>query len=86
MINARTEPRNRKITMITISSVSESVVSTSSMASWMYSVESYGMPTFMPAGSCAWMPGISARTWRIDVERVRRRQHPDAHERRASVR
>ena len=32
------------------------------MASWMYSVESYGMPTFMPAGSCDWISGISART------------------------
>ena len=51
MIRARIEPRNRKITTITINSVSESVVRTSSMASWMYSVESYGMPTVSPAGS-----------------------------------
>ena len=33
---------------MTMSSVSVSVVSTSLIASWMYSVESYGMPTFMP--------------------------------------
>ena len=50
---------------MTISSVSVSVVSTSSIASWMYSVESYGMPTVMPAGSCAWIAGISSRTWRM---------------------
>ena len=35
MSTERTEPRNRKITTITISSVSVSVVSTSSIASWM---------------------------------------------------
>ena len=40
MITARTEPRNRKITAMTISNVSVSVVSTSLIASWMYSVES----------------------------------------------
>ena len=40
MITARTEPRNRKITTTTISSVSLSVFSTSSIASWMYAVES----------------------------------------------
>ena len=40
MRTARNEPRNRKITMMTISSVSDSVVSTSLMASWMYSVAS----------------------------------------------
>ena len=59
---ARNEPRKRKMTMMTMSSVSVSVESTSSMASWMYSVESYGMPTFMPTGSCVWMSGSSART------------------------
>jgi hypothetical protein len=36
----RAEPRNRKMTTITMSSVSASVCSTSSMASWMYLVES----------------------------------------------
>ena len=36
----RSEPRNRKITAITIRSVSVSVESTSWIASWMYSVES----------------------------------------------
>ncbi|MNC89037.1 hypothetical protein D3C83_49260 [compost metagenome] len=40
MITARTEPRNRKITATTMSSVSVSVDSTSPMASSMYSVES----------------------------------------------
>ena len=65
MITARNDPRNRKITPITISSVSVSVVSTSLIASWMYSVESYGMPACMPAGSSAWIPGIASRTSRI---------------------
>ena len=36
----RSEPRNRKITAITIRSVSVSVESTSWIASWMYAVES----------------------------------------------
>ena len=40
MITARTEPRNRKMTAMTMSSVSTSVFSTSWMALWMYSVES----------------------------------------------
>ncbi len=40
MITARTEPRNRKITQITMSSVSASVFKTSWMAFWMYSVAS----------------------------------------------
>jgi hypothetical protein len=53
MSTDRNEPRNRKITTITMSSVSDSVRSTSPMASWMYSVESYGIPSFIPAGSCA---------------------------------
>ncbi len=59
---ARNDPRNRKITTTTISSVSLSVFSTSSIASWMYAVASYGMPARMPAGSCASMPFISVRT------------------------
>ena len=61
-ITERIDPRNRKMTTTTISSVSVSVVSTSSMASCMYSVESYGIPAFIPAGSCAWMPCIASRT------------------------
>ena len=40
MMTARKDPRNRKITTMTISSVSLSVLMTSLMASWMYSVES----------------------------------------------
>ena len=40
MISARTEPRKKKMTTMTIRSVSVSVESTSLMASWMYSVES----------------------------------------------
>jgi hypothetical protein len=40
MITDRTEPRNRKMTRITITRVSVSVLSTSSMESWMYTVES----------------------------------------------
>ena len=50
---------------MTISSVSVSVRSTSLIASWMYSVESYGTPTFMPAGSCARICGIASRTFAI---------------------
>ncbi len=66
--------------MTTMSSVSVRVFRTSLMASWMYSVESYGMPAVMPAGS--WR--LKLRQLRAhaldDVERVRGRQHPDAHE------
>ena len=53
MMTARNEPRNRKITTMTMSSVSVSVRSTSLIASSMYAVASYGTPAFMPAGSCA---------------------------------
>ena len=59
---ARKDPRKRKITQMTMRRVSVSVESTSLMASWMYAVESYGIPTSIPAGSCARMSGISART------------------------
>ena len=62
MTTARNDPRNRKMTRMTISNVSVSVRSTSLMASWMYSVESYGTPTFMPTGSCASICGSAART------------------------
>ena len=40
MITERTDPRNRKMTTMTMRSVSVSVCSTSWIASWMYSVES----------------------------------------------
>ena len=65
MITERHEPRKRKITTMTMRSVSLRVVSTSLMASWIYSVESYGMPSFIPAGIWASIPGIWARTWRM---------------------
>ena len=65
MSTERIEPRNRKITTITIRRVSVSVLSTSLMASWMYSVESYGMPTFMPVGNWARISGMAARTFLI---------------------
>ena len=81
-MTARNDPRNRKMTTMTISSVSVSVLMTSLMASWMYSVESYGTPTFIPAGSCAWISRNRVAHLADHVERVRRRQHPDAHERR----
>ena len=63
MSTERNEPRNRKITTMTMSSVSVSVRSTSLMASWMYSVESYGMPTLIPAGSCSRICGSASRTF-----------------------
>ena len=62
MSTDRIEPRNKKMTTMTMSSVPTSVLSTSVIASLMYSVESYGMPTFMPVGNCAWIPGIASRT------------------------
>lgn len=40
MIRPRTDPRKRKITRMTISSVSVSVLRTSSIACWMYAEES----------------------------------------------
>ena len=40
MITERTEPRNRKMTNTTMTSVSVRVLRTSSIASWMYAVES----------------------------------------------
>ena len=40
MITLRSEPRNRKITTITMITASTIVVMTSSIASWMYSVPS----------------------------------------------
>ena len=57
MSTDRNDPRNRKMTTITISSVSDNVLRTSLIASLMYAVESYGTATFMPAGSCAWISG-----------------------------
>ena len=65
MITARKEPRKRKITSTTMRSVSVRVFKTSRMALSMYSVESYGIPTFIPGGSCAWMPGTASRTRRM---------------------
>ena len=62
MITPRTEPRKRKMTRMTMSSVSVRVLSTSSIAVWMYSDESYGTPMLIPAGNCARISGISART------------------------
>ena len=55
---------------------------TSLIASWMYSVESYGMPTFIPAGTCASMSGIDLADFAHHIERICRGQHPHAHERR----
>ena len=40
MTTDRAEPRKRKITMMTITSVPVSVLNTSEMAFWMYNVES----------------------------------------------
>jgi len=65
MMRPRIEPRNRKITSTTMSSVSVSVFSTSWIDCWMYSVESYGMPTFMPTGSSVSSSCTASRTWRM---------------------
>ena len=62
MITPRTDPRNRKMTKMTISSVSPSVFRTSLIASWMYADESYGTPVVMPAGSWARISGMASRT------------------------
>ena len=71
------------MTTITMSSVSPSVVMTSWMASRTYSVEWFGMPSFMPAGSCTWIPRRDGIADPADhFQRVRGREHPDAHERR----
>ena len=62
MSRERTDPRNRKMTATTIRSVWDRVTSTSWIALSMYSVESYGMPAFMPTGSWASISGITLRT------------------------
>ncbi len=46
----------------------------------MYSVASYGIPTFIPAGSWAWISGIASRTSRMTSSELAVGQHPDAHE------
>ena len=81
MMTARNEPRNRKMTTMTIRSVSLSVLMTSLMASSMYLGRVVRHAHFH-----------TGRQLRLDfryrlahlanhVERVGRRQHPDAHER-----
>ena len=58
----RSEPRNRKMTTMTISTVSVSVWTTSWMALLMYVVESKATSPFMPVGSSARTSSISLRT------------------------
>ena len=53
------------MTTMTMRSVSVRVLRTSLMASWIYSVESYGTPTFIPAGTEAFISGRASRTLRI---------------------
>ena len=61
-ITVRSEPRNRKITITTITIVCSSVVTTSSIASSMYRVASNAIRVVMPVGSSRWIAAISART------------------------
>ena len=59
----RSEPRNRKITTITMISASTIVLMTSLIASWIASVLSYGMVALMPCGSCGTIsPSQTLRT------------------------
>ena len=78
----RNEPRNRKITTMTMSSVSVSVRSTSLMRVLDVLGRVVGMPTFIPAGSCVSICGSASRTFAITSSVVGGRQHPHAHERR----
>jgi hypothetical protein len=58
----RNEPMNRKITIITMISVSISVVRISFNASSMYLLASYAILTFRPAGRARSISGTTART------------------------
>ena len=76
----RSEPRNRKITSITISTVSAASARTSWMALSMYLVESKASGACMPVGRSR-LDGLHLFAHAADhVERVGVRQHPDAHE------
>ena len=78
----RSEPRNRKMTTMTMSTVSSSVCTTSSIALLMYLVESKAMLASMPVGSSL-LDGVHLfANATDDVERVGVGQHPDAHEHR----
>ncbi len=59
----RNEPRNAKMTRMTMSTVSRSVCVTSSMALLMYLVASKAISPFMPVGRSAWIDAISFRTF-----------------------
>ena len=57
----RTEPKNRKITTITMSTASTRVVCTSPIALRMYSVVSYAMRASRPSGSCGMISASQTR-------------------------
>jgi len=61
-MTARRLPRNRKMTMVTISSASTRVLMTSRMEVLMKKVESYTISPVSPAGSCERMSEKAART------------------------
>ena len=76
----RNDPRNRKITTITIRMVSPSVLATSFIASSMYDDESYATRADIPVGSSSLICidlGVDAPD---HVQRAGVGQHPDAHE------
>ena len=59
---ARTLPRNKNMTAVTIRSASNNVLATSVMESVMYSVESYTISPVSPVGSLACKSGKALRT------------------------
>ena len=58
----RSDPRNKKMTMMTMRTVSLSVLMTSSIALLMYFVESKAIDAVMPVGSSVWTISSSFRT------------------------
>ena len=76
----RSDPRNRKMTTMTMSTVSVSVRTTSWMASLMYSVESKATTACIPVGSSALTMSISLRTRAMTSTRVGVGQDPHPHE------
>ena len=74
----RNEPRKRKMTMTTMSSVSRKVRTTSSIALWMYSVPSYAMRGGDLLGQLLLDRRQLGPDALDDVERVGIGQRPDA--------
>jgi len=81
MMSPRIEPRNRKITSTTMRSVSVSVLSTSWMDCWMYSVESVG-DSRLHAHRQLTLEVVHRLAHVLDdLQGVRRGEHPHADER-----